>query len=233
MGPAPKSRYFAPRFGVEDFNPVQGACRGLDHDCLTRLEIVDRKNPIRLHFEIFGKSAVQRDAISAEVFAQQEVAPHAVKASSADGVAVGDNSLSGAEARHVPPDLHNLAREFMARNQRETRSEFPFVDVQISPAQAASVDAHEDFVRASLRVVGISVRKAARGVINNGFHGICGGLEYQWCVKACPNTTPAFRQRENPVDPETVRAITAEQRRAHASSQAGSQCPGGLPRDFA
>ena len=64
-GTGSKKQHFAPRFSVENFNPVQGACRGLDHDCLTRLEIVDRENPIRLHFEIFGKSAVQRDAVGA------------------------------------------------------------------------------------------------------------------------------------------------------------------------
>ena len=151
---------------------MQGACRGLDHDCLTRREIVDRENPIRLHFEIFGKSAVQRDAVGAQIFAEQVVTPHAVKASSADGIAVGDNSLSDAEARYIRTDLHNLACELMARNQREPRSEFPFMDVQIGSAQAASVDAHEDFLRAGLRVVGVSIGKAARSIINNGFHRI-------------------------------------------------------------
>jgi hypothetical protein len=140
------------------------------HNRFARLEILNRKDTIGLYLEIFGKTTVEGYAIGAQVLAQEEIPPHAVKTSPAHCVAVGNDSLPGLKTGNAFAQLDNFAGKFVPRNERKTRRKFSFVHVKVSAAKTASMDPYSDFIGGNLRVRGVSVREIARSVVNNGFH---------------------------------------------------------------
>ena len=68
-----------------------------DHDRFVCAQVVDRKHAAGLHLQVIGKAAVERQAVGAQVFAKQAVPAFAVKAGSADGVAVRNDPLADAK----------------------------------------------------------------------------------------------------------------------------------------
>jgi len=58
----------------------------------------------------------------------------------------------------------------MTRREGKSWSEFTLVDVEICPADAASVNAKKNFVGLDFWNSNIPVLEFTRGVINDGFH---------------------------------------------------------------
>ncbi len=54
------------------------------------------------------QTAIQGDAVHAEVFTQEKVSPHTIEAGSADSIAVGDDPLSDLETGNVGAEFGDL-----------------------------------------------------------------------------------------------------------------------------
>ena len=147
----------ASRSRIENLDTVECTRRGLDHDGLARLEITDRKNPIGFNLQILGESTIQRHPVGSQVLTKEKIAAHAIKAGSADSVAIGNNPLARVKPRHIRADRDDLTRELMARDKWKPWSEFTLMNVKVRATQTTGMNAHERLVRRRFRVGGLPV----------------------------------------------------------------------------
>ncbi len=102
--------------------------------------------------KVLGKCAGAIDADALGIGAQMATAGQAIAAMAADDVALAADDLAGEKVAHVRADLDDFADEFVA-DDHGNRDGFscpviPFVDVDVSAADAGAVNADEDIIGA-------------------------------------------------------------------------------------
>src|SRR5262249_28306562 len=120
-----------------------------------------------------GPGAVDADA--AGVLAEMAAAGHAVAAAATNDVALAAHNVARVEVGDVGADRHDLPDELMADDQRHGNGlpgpVVPFVDVQISPADAGALDLDEHIVNADLGLRHVLEPKPGLSLtFNEGLH---------------------------------------------------------------
>src|SRR5437870_100380 len=102
--------------------------------------------------QIFGESAGAIDADPLGVLAKMPATGKAIAAAAADHVPLTADDLAGVKVFDVRAGLHDLANEFMAHDERYgdrfLSPGIPFIDMQVSAADASAQDLDEHIVDA-------------------------------------------------------------------------------------
>lgn len=143
---------------------MAGAGRELEQRGVDSAQVLDLEDLGGEIGAVLGEAAVHGDAISVEVLAQQQLAAAAVEALVAQLAVVGGDTVANLEALDILADGRNDANCLVARYQGELGDELALVDVlsasvsggsqlrgtclisQISAANTASLDLHQDIV---------------------------------------------------------------------------------------
>jgi hypothetical protein len=149
---------------------VYGASGRLDHDGFASGKPFNGEHQVGAKFDVLRKSAVNLYADAVQVFAFQEVSPFTVETFTASHRGACGSPLAFPEPSDSGAKLNDLTRKFVTRREGKSRSEFTFVDVEISAADTAGVNAEQDFVGLNGGNRNIPVFEFARGVVNDGFH---------------------------------------------------------------
>src|SRR5262245_61221442 len=104
----------------------------------------------------FSKSAAPIDANSHCVFAKMAATRQAIAPSAADYMPLRTDDYSRKEVLHIRTHLDDFADEFVSHNHRHRnrllRPRVPLVNMQVSAANAGSVDTNEHIVDADGRL---------------------------------------------------------------------------------
>ena len=105
--------------------------------------------------DVLGEGARAVDPHSLRVRALNPPAGHAVAATAADQVALAAHEVARTQFLHVGPDIHDLAGELVADNQRHRhvrlRPAVPVIDVQVRAADTGSEHTDQNVVAAQRR----------------------------------------------------------------------------------
>ena len=118
--------------------------------------VVEMPDVRRRHRDVLGEAAVAIDADDLRVRADVRVARAAEQAASVDDVSFGGHAIAFAHVGHELPDLHDVAGELVADDDRRLdaslRPRVPIVDVHVGAAHAGAPHANQHFVVADRRL---------------------------------------------------------------------------------
>jgi hypothetical protein len=101
----------------------------LHHNRFSGREIPDWKNTVRLDAKKLRETSVLGDAVGPQIQAEQKVAAQAIEAFAARFIAISDDPLPLFQILHSPSECNDFSSEFVSRDQRKTRREFPFMNM--------------------------------------------------------------------------------------------------------
>ena len=141
-----------------------------DHDGFPNGKLFNGEHEIGSKFNVLCKCSVNLHSNSVQVFALQEITALTIETFTASHRGACGGTLTFFESGNCGTQLNDAARKFVTGCERESRSEFAFVDMEICSADAASVNTQKNLVGLDFGDINIAVFEFARGVVNNGFH---------------------------------------------------------------
>ena len=158
--------------GSNAVNAVNCTSSGLSEGSLLKGQVMDGENLVVVDQDVLSEAAVHITAVGVKVFAVQGLVSAASIAMAAQLGVISSDAIAGLESGNSAANLFNDTSELVTVDQRELCQEAANVQGQVGLADAASLNADQNLMRAVLGSGNLNQRPVTGGCLLNCFYNV-------------------------------------------------------------